>query len=212
LFFMNLEKCVEMSIAVVLLAALLTPVVLAQQQALDWARYNGVPGNWNYSPQTQLNKENIKYLEMKWVFPIPSSPTANPFLSGAEGVIHTPLVYKGVVYFVTNWHRVYAVDAATGKTLWTRDLPPPAELADKILKGEAPWQVPGALRGHFHQVHIYELDGRAYLLLVTNYWYLFALDVFTGDIRLNYTVFSTEYLANVPGNRGVYDVSTPSFT
>jgi glucose dehydrogenase len=64
---------------------------------LDWARYNGVPGNWNYSPQTQLNKENIKYLEMKWVFPIPSSPTANPFLSGAEGVIHTPLVYKGVV-------------------------------------------------------------------------------------------------------------------
>jgi quinohemoprotein ethanol dehydrogenase len=212
LFFMNLEKCVEMSIAVVLLAALLTPVVLAQQQALDWARYNGVPGNWNYSPQTQLNKENIKYIEMKWVFPIPSSPTANPFLSGVEGVIHTPLVYKGVVYFVTNWHRVYAVDAATGKTLWTRDLPPPAELADKILKGVVPWESPGVLRGHFHQVHIYELDGRAYLLLVTNYWYLFALDVFTGDIRLNYTVFSTEYLANVPGNRGVYDASTPSFT
>jgi quinohemoprotein ethanol dehydrogenase len=209
---MNLEKCVEMSIAVVLLAALLTPVVLAQQQALDWARYNGVPGNWNYSPQTQLNKENIKYIEMKWVFPIPSSPTANPFLSGVEGVIHTPLVYKGVVYFVTNWHRVYAVDAATGKTLWTRDLPPPAELADKILKGVVPWESPGVLRGHFHQVHIYELDGRAYLLLVTNYWYLFALDVFTGDIRLNYTVFSTEYLANVPGNRGVYDASTPSFT
>jgi outer membrane protein assembly factor BamB len=114
--------------------------------------------------------------------------------------------------YVTNWHRVYAVDAATGKTLWTRDLPPPAELADKILKGVVPWESPGVLRGHFHQVHIYELDGRAYLLLVTNYWYLFALDVFTGDIRLNYTVFSTEYLANVPGNRGVYDASTPSFT
>jgi glucose dehydrogenase len=108
LFFMNLEKCVEMSIAVVLLAALLTPVVLAQQQALDWARYNGVPGNWNYSPQTQLNKENIKYLEMKWVFPIPAHPTSKPVSLVMKGSCTTPLVYKGVVYFVTNWHRVYA--------------------------------------------------------------------------------------------------------
>ncbi|MEM2095904.1 MAG: PQQ-binding-like beta-propeller repeat protein [Candidatus Caldarchaeum sp.] len=208
---MKKEKILQASIIATLITILALPVALAQQQAVDWARYNGVPGNWNWSPQKELNKDNAKFLEVKWVFPIPASPTTNPFLSGAEGVIHTPLVYKGVVYFVTNWHRVYAVDASTGRTLWTKDLPPPAELADKIMKGEAPWQVPGALRGHFHQVHIYELDNRPYLFVATNYWYLFALNAFTGDIALNWTVFSTDYLAAVPGRRGVYDVSTPSF-
>ncbi|MEM4211095.1 MAG: PQQ-binding-like beta-propeller repeat protein [Candidatus Caldarchaeum sp.] len=208
---MKKEKILQASIIATLITILALPVPLAQQQAVDWARYNGVPGNWNWSPQKELNKENAKFLEVKWVFPIPASPTTNPFLSGAEGVIHTPLVYKGVVYFVTNWHRVYAVDASTGRTLWTKDLPPPAELADKIMKGEEPWQVPGALRGHFHQVHIYELDNRPYLFVATNYWYLFALNAFTGDIALNWTVFSTDYLAAVPGRRGVYDVSTPSF-
>jgi glucose dehydrogenase len=131
LFFMNLEKCVEMSIAVVLLAALLTPVVLAQQQALDWARYNGVPGNWNYSPQTQLNKENIKYLEIKWAFPIPPASVGDPYFSGSEGVVHTPLIYKGVAYFVTNWHRVTLLTLVQARrcgvltchhprSLWTR--------------------------------------------------------------------------------------------
>ncbi|MEM0384199.1 MAG: PQQ-binding-like beta-propeller repeat protein [Candidatus Caldarchaeum sp.] len=208
---MKKEKILQASIIATLITILALPVALAQQQAVDWARYNAVPGNWNWSPQKELNKDNAKFLEVKWVFPIPASPTTNPFLSGAEGVIHTPLVYKGVVYFVTNWHRVYAVDASTGRTLWTKDLPPPAELADKIMKGEAPWQVPGALRGHFHQVHIYELDNRPYLFVATNYWYLFALNAFTGDIALNWTVFSTDYLAAVPGRRGVYDVSTPSF-
>ncbi|MEM3102958.1 MAG: PQQ-binding-like beta-propeller repeat protein [Candidatus Caldarchaeum sp.] len=208
---MKKEKILQASIIATLITILALPVALAQQQAVDWALYNAVPGNWNWSPQKELNKDNAKFLEVKWVFPIPASPTTNPFLSGAEGVIHTPLVYKGVVYFVTNWHRVYAVDASTGRTLWTKDLPPPAELADKIMKGEAPWQVPGALRGHFHQVHIYELDNRPYLFVATNYWYLFALNAFTGDIALNWTVFSTDYLAAVPGRRGVYDVSTPSF-
>ncbi|MCS6769736.1 MAG: PQQ-binding-like beta-propeller repeat protein [Candidatus Caldarchaeum sp.] len=205
---MNLEKILSISAAAVLTTLLVVPVALAQQQAVDWAYYNSVPGNWNWSPQKELNKENVRFLEVKWVFPIPASPTG-VFLSGSEGVIHTPLVYKGVVYFVTNWHRAYAVDAATGRTLWTRDIPPPAALGDTMMKG-APWQV-GALRGHFHQIHIIELDGRPYLFIGTNYWYLFALDVFTGDIRLNWTIFSTDYLAGVPGNRGVYDLSTPSF-
>ncbi len=208
---MNLEKCIQISMAVVLLAALLSPVVLAQQQALDWARYNGVPGNWNYSPQTQLNKENIKYLEIKWAFPIPPASVGDPYFSGSEGVVHTPLIYKGVAYFVTNWHRVYALDLGSGKTLWSVDLPPPKEFVDQILAAKPPLWEP-FFRGHFHQIHIYEIDGRPYLFLMTNYYYLVAIDPFTGDVKLRHPIFTADYLANIPGNRGVYDVSTPSFT
>jgi outer membrane protein assembly factor BamB len=189
---------------------LVSPTVLAQQQALDWARYNAVPGNWNWSPQKELNKENVKFLEIKWAFPVPPSSLGDPFFTGSEGVIHTPLIYKGVVYFVTNWHRVYALDLATGKTLWFRDLPPPKEFVDQIVSGKPPLWEP-FFKGHFHQIHIYEIDGKPYLFIVTNYYYLTVLDPLTGDIKLRWPIFTAEYLANVPGNRGVYDISTPSF-
>jgi glucose dehydrogenase len=205
--------------AALLLAVLMlaSTTVLAQQQALDWARYNAVPGNWNWSPQKQLNKENVKFLEIKWAFPVPASPfTDNPFYGGgrAEGVIHTPLIYKGVVYFVTNWNGIYAVDAATGKTLWSKRIDPPKELIDLIVKpGSIPLSIDpdSALRGHFHQVHIYELMGKPYLLLVTNYYYLIAIDALTGDVKLNWPIFTPDYLSTTPGNRGLYDPSTPSF-
>jgi len=201
--------------AFTVIALLLTsPAGVAQQQAIDWARYNSVPGNWNWSPQTQLNKENIKFLEVKWVFPVPGAPPTDPIFGTSQGVIHTPLVYKGVVYFLTNWNRVYALDAAAGKVLWQKDLPPPKSWVDIMQKKEGPFEPPEVLGlvGHYHQVHIYELDNRPYLMFVTNYWTLFALDPFTGDIRLNWTVLSPDYLKNIPGNRGFYDVSTPSFS
>ncbi|MCS7136834.1 MAG: PQQ-binding-like beta-propeller repeat protein, partial [Candidatus Caldarchaeum sp.] len=204
------KEVLKISVALALMTALFIPMGVAQQQVLDWARYNANPGNWNYSPQTQLDKTNVKFLEIKWAFPIPPSSVGDPFFSGAEGVIHTPLVYKGVVYFVTNWHRVYALDLATGRTLWSRDLPPPKEVVEQITAGRPPLWEP-FFRGHFHQIHIYELDNRPYLFLITNYYYLVAIDPFTGDIRLRWPVFTAEYLSQVPGNRGVYDISTPSF-
>ncbi|MCS6770214.1 MAG: PQQ-binding-like beta-propeller repeat protein, partial [Candidatus Caldarchaeum sp.] len=204
------KEVLKISVALALMTALFIPFGVAQQQVLDWARYNGVPGNWNYSPQTQLDKTNVRFLEIKWAFPIPPSSVGDPFFSGAEGVIHTPLVYKGVAYFVTNWHRVYALDLATGKTLWSRDLPPPKEVVEQITASRPPLWEP-FFRGHFHQIHIFELDNRPYLFLITNYYYLVAIDPFTGDIRLRWPVFTSEYLSQVPGNRGVYDISTPSF-
>ncbi|MEM4559810.1 MAG: PQQ-binding-like beta-propeller repeat protein [Candidatus Caldarchaeum sp.] len=213
---MKKEKILQASIIATLITILALPVALAQQQAVDWALYNAVPGNWNWSPQKELNKENIKFLEVKWVFPVPGAPATDPVFGTSQGVIHTPLVYKGVVYLVTNWNRVYALDAATGKTLWFKDLPPYKSWTDVIQSkpGEGPFEPLDVLGliGHYHQIHIYEFDGRPYLMFITNYWSLIALDPFTGDLRLNLTVFSPDYLRNIPGNRGFYDVSTPSFT
>jgi outer membrane protein assembly factor BamB len=210
LFFMNLEKCVEMSIAVVLLAALLTPVVLAQQQALDWAYYNANKYGWNYAAQKQIDKQNAQFLEVKWVFPIPANPGDPNKFFVTEGVGLTPLVYRGVVYFLTNWNRVYAVDAKTGKTLWFKDLNPPENWVDRFKA--APFAMYYSFGGHYHQQYIYELGGKPYVTIVTDWYELFLLDPFTGDIKLRYLIMDPEWVKNnIEGNLGVYHLISPNY-
>jgi outer membrane protein assembly factor BamB len=195
--------------AALLLAVLMlaSTTVLAQQQALDWARYNAVPGNWNWSPQKQLNKENVKFLEIKWAFAIPAGPPSGLFTQ--QGSMHTPIVYKGVVYFVTNWNRVYALDARNGKVLWMKDLVPPK---DWDVKYREKYFDVTTLGGHYHQIHIYEIDGKPYLVIVPQWWHLIILDPFTGDVLLNYPLLNPDFVEKyVQGNRGLYDLSTPSY-
>src|SRR3989337_4577225 len=55
----------------------------------DWQRVNGNSWAWNYSPQTQINKNNVKDLEVKWVQPIPGSankPAGLRSVSLSEGI------------------------------------------------------------------------------------------------------------------------------
>ncbi len=37
----------------------------------NWEWINYQPTGGSYSPQTQINKGNIQYLETKWIYPIP---------------------------------------------------------------------------------------------------------------------------------------------
>ncbi len=90
----------------------------------DWQYPNGNSWAWNYSPQDQINKDNVKSLEVKWVFPLGSrqlAPAAIQSLSLSEGSTSPPIVRNGVVYVKTNFGRIYAIDAASGKQLWAHD-------------------------------------------------------------------------------------------
>src|SRR4030067_283234 len=84
----------------------------------DWQYVNGNSWGWNYSPQTQINKDNVQDLEVKWLFALggkalaPAAMQTNPFL--AEGVTAPPIVVNGMVYALSNWGRMYGVDARTG--------------------------------------------------------------------------------------------------
>ena len=82
---------------------------------------NNFPLNWNYDNQTVINSQNVADLQVKWTFPVPSAPPGQ--ISTAEGVMVTPLIYEGVVYGVTNWNRVYALNSDNGDVLWYVDLP-----------------------------------------------------------------------------------------
>lgn len=80
-------------------------------RAQDWPAYGGGPENTHYSKLTQINRENVKTLEVAWSFD-----------TEEEGGLQTsPLVADGVLYGITPSQKVFALDAATGKLLWKFD-------------------------------------------------------------------------------------------
>src|SRR5207245_2029356 len=77
----------------------------------DWPVYGGDPGNQHYSPLTQINRANVKHLEVAWTFD-----------TGENGGLQTsPIIVEGVLYALTPSQKVIALDAATGKLRWKFD-------------------------------------------------------------------------------------------
>ena len=64
-----------------------------------------------YSPLNAINDGNVARLGFAWDYRLGTH-------RGLEG---TPVVVDGVMYAPGNWGRVYALDAASGKELWTYD-------------------------------------------------------------------------------------------
>ena len=56
-------------------------------------------------------------LGLAWYYDLPSIPGGNDG-GRQEG---TPLVHNGILYSITPWSIVYAVDAHTGKEVWHSD-------------------------------------------------------------------------------------------
>lgn len=119
---------------------------------------NGRDGDGTYfSPLTDINDRNVARLGFAWDFQLGTD----------RGLEATPLVIDGRMYFSGNWGRVYALDAATGKSLW-RFAPPldPAvardACCDVVNRGIAVWH---------GRIYVGALDGR-----------LFALDAKDGRV------------------------------
>ncbi len=82
----------------------------------EWVSY-GV--NWSeqrYSPLHQIDASNVNRLGLAWTYDIPVAP--GNFQAHQEA---TPLVFNGVLYSITPWSIVYAVDLRTGNELWRSD-------------------------------------------------------------------------------------------
>jgi len=74
----------------------------------DWTTYAGNYQGWRYSPLKQINVQNAGSLVPKWAYHVPD----------ANGLRSSPIVYKGVMY-VTDSNSLYALDARTGRSVWT---------------------------------------------------------------------------------------------
>src|ERR1700757_4229671 len=91
------------------------------QSNINWYAPDGNIGlNNDYQNQNQVTAANVKNLEVKWIYPVPAAPT---FYAGAEGVITTPSIVDGIVYFITNFNFLVAADARDGPIIWSKNLP-----------------------------------------------------------------------------------------
>ena len=102
---------VTIILAAILVAAGYLQAAGAQSsQSSGAAHWNGPSGtyplNLGYSSQNAIKADNVKNLQIRWVFPLPSAPAQLGV--GSDGVSLTPIVVSGIVYFLTNFHVVYA--------------------------------------------------------------------------------------------------------
>jgi glucose dehydrogenase len=81
----------------------------ADQEPQNWLTFFGNYRAWSYSPLDQITRENVKQLVPVWAFPT----------GGQNGLQAAPLVVDGVLYIENHQNHVFAVDAATGRPLWS---------------------------------------------------------------------------------------------
>jgi alcohol dehydrogenase (cytochrome c) len=84
-------------------------IVNADKEPHNWLTYNGSLSSLRHSGLTHITPANAKDLELKWVFQSRS-------LEKHEA---TPLVVDGIMYTIQSPNDVVALNAATGRVLWT---------------------------------------------------------------------------------------------
>src|SRR5262249_3357937 len=126
----------------------------------EWRAYGGETGSTRYSLLDQINRDNVKNLQLAWGWKFDNY--------GAPNSETTPIMVNGVLYFTIGPRRtVVAVDPGTGETVWTYrpDEGPRSDQAPrKITRGVGFWT-----------------DGRdARIITVTPGFQLIALNAKTG--------------------------------
>ena len=81
-----------------------------RQTPNDWLTYHGDYKSHHYSALDQINADNIKNLGVAWTH-MPGRST--------RGLQSMPLVADGVLYYSGSYSRVFALDGATGKPIWS---------------------------------------------------------------------------------------------
>ena len=124
----------------------------------DWPEYGRDSNSWRYSPLGQINKENVKDLNVAWIH------QAGDISSGLQA---TPIAINGILYYAGANNNVFALDGATGKAIWHYK----PELHEKAAESFWASQTRGVAVGH-GMVYLGSLDGR-----------YIALDQNTGEVK-----------------------------
>ncbi len=129
----------------------------------DWPNYGGNPAGNRYSPLTQINVQTVSKLELAWTF----DTGENKDPEKGMDIQCQPIVIDGVLYGTTPRHKLFAVDAATGKSLWQFD----------------PFSDP-AKQPRFHPLRgvTYWADGADKRILYSSGASLYAVNAVTGEL------------------------------
>ncbi|MFN3325028.1 MAG: PQQ-binding-like beta-propeller repeat protein [Bryobacteraceae bacterium] len=129
----------------------------AQSVYRDWKVYGGGPESIRYTTLDQITPENVHRLRVAW-----SYDTGDAF-QGSEMQCN-PIVVDGVLYGTSPKLRVLALDASTGKLIWSFDPHEGRKVTSKVRsRGVTYWT-----------------DGKEARIFVGARQFLYALDARTG--------------------------------
>ncbi|MFQ5951173.1 MAG: PQQ-binding-like beta-propeller repeat protein [Candidatus Geothermarchaeales archaeon] len=185
--------CLTATIIFTILAGLL-PVAGSQREIEggNWERLFYDEWGSSFNPQSQITKDNVDRLEFKWVFSVPRAPPGlweDIFYGPNEGVEMPPVVVNGVVYFVTQYGRIFALNAETGNELWDYLVP--------LNRSRGP--IASIVHNHGLQI----VEGTVYFFSAD--CVVYALDAFNGDVE--FTI--EDVCLGIPGNLGGFSATHP---
>jgi PQQ-dependent dehydrogenase (methanol/ethanol family) len=155
-------------------------IIAADKEAGDWMSHGRTYSEQRYSPLKQINDKNAAQLGLAWYYDYDTT----------RGMEATPLMIDGVIYTTSSWSKVHALDARSGKRLWSFD---PKVRGEKLRhtccgpvnRGVAAWN---------GQVFVGALDGR-----------LIALDAATGKVNWEVATVDTTLPYTITGAPRVID-------
>lgn len=138
-----------------LLLAASTPA--AERGPEEWHYYGQDAGGARYSLLDEINRDNVTELERAWTYR--TGDIAKP---GAHYAECTPLVVDGVMYVITPFSRLIAIDATTGEERFRFSPDPPLSTSQTqggglASRGVAYWESGGKKR-----IFLPVRDGRVY--------------------------------------------------
>ena len=142
----------------------------------EWGSYASDAGSTKYTSLSEINRENFDKLEIAWAWTSIDGELDLEGMLGSDAddisfgrLQATPLMVEGVLYMITALNQVVALDATSGKLLWSFD--PQAYLSGYSISP----------LGYHHRGVAYWSDGtESRILFATNDGYLHSLNANTG--------------------------------
>jgi len=164
-------------VATILLTSTIPAFSQAQVPGANWEMANYATNGGSYSPQTQITRDNVQYLETKWVLPFQLLPQIKGGISNpTPGAMSPPIIVDGKVYVVKNSGHILAIDAQTGKQIWMSQ--GYSNVNWTAFQGRYPWMAPYA--GHIHAMYHYSEKG--WLMVNNNSCFARAWNIKDGSV------------------------------
>ena len=176
----------------------------AAQGAVEWRAYGRDPGGERHAPIDEINRDNVRQLQVAWTYNTGESMTAD---RGRDPMLETtPLMVDSTLFISTPRGRVIALDPETGAERWRFDpeVDPSLGFGDFASRGVATWLDSTVATGRpcRRRIFMATIDAR-----------LFALDAATGERCEGFgtrgSIDLRQGLRNAPDFREEYEMTSP---
>jgi alcohol dehydrogenase (cytochrome c) len=97
----------------------------------DWLMARRNYQGWSHTPLTQITRDNVKELQLAWVWAMNENGGANE---------PTPIVHNGIMYLTNPGNILQALDARTGELIWEHHVGPNATVGIAAMRNMAIYQ------------------------------------------------------------------------